>query len=194
MVGAMMRRLRRILLNVVTVLSLLLCLAAITLWIRGRTQLDDLSIYRPLRYINFRSVEGRFQLDFWSASAPFWGRSIELGGGDLAQLRYGHLPFSWEVGGFAYGGTVEQHGVIVVTGREFAGPAWFVVLALAGLPAVRLRGAVKRRRARKRAFRGLCPSCGYDLRATPDRCPECGASPSLPRRTKDASREPASSA
>jgi 4-amino-4-deoxy-L-arabinose transferase-like glycosyltransferase len=53
---------------------------------------------------------------------------------------------------------------------------WFLALLLAILPAralSRMIGRWRRERLRRRA--GLCAACGYDLRATPARCPECGA-------------------
>ena len=53
-------------------------------------------------------------------------------------------------------------------------PLWFVFGALAVLPALTMRSAVRKR---ARRMNGLCPTCGYDLRATPDRCPECGKIP-----------------
>lgn len=57
--------------------------------------------------------------------------------------------------------------------RGFSVPAWLPVLALAVLPALWVRKVMVPAR---RIARGRCPSCGYDLRATPERCPECGSS------------------
>ncbi len=52
---------------------------------------------------------------------------------------------------------------------EIVLPYWLLFVIFAVPLAWQLR-TVYRRRCRE----GLCPTCGYDLRATPDRCPECG--------------------
>jgi hypothetical protein len=51
-------------------------------------------------------------------------------------------------------------------------PLWAVTAALALFPVLRLVSRMRRRPAA-----GRCPACGYDLRATPQRCPECGRIP-----------------
>ena len=53
-------------------------------------------------------------------------------------------------------------------------PHWFIAATSAG---VFLLTVWPDWRAHRRRKRGLCPVCGYDLRATLERCPECGTVP-----------------
>ena len=58
---------------------------------------------------------------------------------------------------------------------EFMLPLWLIVVMGSIPPLVwELRYRRGRRRRMRRSL-GQCVACGYDLRATPQRCPECGA-------------------
>lgn len=69
-----------------------------------------------------------------------------------------------------------------VRGREYRNGFWYigmvlplwVPMAIVSIPLFRFFWRLPRRRRWLRSKKGLCVQCGYDLRASHGRCPECG--------------------
>ena len=160
-----MSRRQRILLNTATALAAVACTAMIALWVRSYSVTDDVSISRTLLV---KSSLGRLALIHCGEGIIFVLDDV-----GLARLR----DAADRNGRFA--------GIQRFSTTRYDGSRWTVTSApyglLAGLPFtfLALRAlAVTIRRIRYPA--GSCAACGYDLRATPDRCPECGTVPTAP--------------
>lgn len=197
-------RVTRILLNALTSASLLLCLATVALWARSYRSADE--AWRRWGYAseggvthcadNVVSLNGKVGLDWRRAEWPVattvlttpWqlksdpaARDADLGAWITDR---GGNGWSWATfGGGIQRVRVEGPGYPRLVYTQVVLPYWLLAAATAPLPAGRLLlGIGRMSRRRRRARLHLCRSCGYDLRATPDRCPECGAAPNEPGR------------
>ena len=197
----MTRRLLILLLNLLSALSLLLCVAVVVLWLRSYRQVDSLAYQSPRvelvdrqGIITFMAGHLLISWDTWEyAVSPgnnppprdtgfSYDGSGNFGPGEAAwhvelmgRWQMIGTYVRWRRWGFHFAlseyddSNPGQAGVYRTAKIHI--PLWFLTLLFAAAPSYWI---VRWYRSCRRNSRGLCMACGYDLRATPDRCPECG--------------------
>ncbi len=180
----MLKRIRRWLLNGLTVLFLILCPVTLKLWV-------DSSILG--REILWDGHQWTVNVFVYSGRVAF--SAIDRNSGSAAIAN--HLGPGWRYSEFpatpymyrrqprdtfhVAGGMFEIWHMRPSTPRT-AGPlkepgGWGVTVPFYALFIFTLTlpvGRFLRRRYRRKPLPGTCLQCGYDLRASPDKCPECG--------------------
>jgi hypothetical protein len=175
---------KRRLLTLAAAASLLLCVPTVALWVRSYFISDGWMDSRADRVTMAWSERGTIFLQHTTRLSgrvatpvrahrtrwelpPVSGTPIPEPG-TVRDWKF--LGFHWfiSIGGSA----TASGGVLMTPPRWTVGiPLWCVAVLSALLPLrwlLRIRGGLGP---------GHCRKCGYDLRATPDRCPECGDVP-----------------
>ena len=163
----------RRLVTVASAISFLLCIGVAVFWVRSHYAWEWCTIGLPHGDLFIDDPVGSLELGYMTENSPVvpsyrltFGREPP---GDFRENK----TISRSFVGFGIGSADvndEVHGRVscVVV------PCWFAFALAALLPARELMLFRARRRRARQTGRGHCMRCGYDLRATPDRCPECG--------------------
>jgi hypothetical protein len=163
--------------SVLAVACTVLCVLVVGVWVRGYFVGDTVGygVRRPGETLSAAGfTSGRGGLGFvWVTGIPydasehglFYQREpLGYAGG------IGRMPARWSALGFMY---VPLPAMPDGSGRAVAAPLWSLLLLFAAWPAWHLRTVLHNNPERRRRL-GLCVRCGYDLRASAERCPECG--------------------
>jgi hypothetical protein len=172
---------RRRLLNVLTALSLLLCVAAVGLWTWTQWRIAQARIVGAWHEVHVVARPGGVYLAVGSLHGPqptagwaFGHYSARLQDREWGMSGSGHWSFLGLRTGTFLGAATSSP--VACTVRYVVLPHWLIAAIAAVMPAQFLRRQERRLGRRKK---GGCASCGYDLRATPGRCPECGTTASV---------------
>ena len=174
----------RMLFNRLSLVSLVLCLATIVLWARSYPR-RDVVVFRyasgsASRECAIGTNRGLLAVSIFTVPDSERATVEHLTGEHLDKSLFYYVRGEptrgpepsrwWNSLGFAAETSRLITGFRTSSTIVFV-PMWLLLLVTLAAPSAQCIRHLRRRR------QGRCAVCGYDLRASPDRCPECGAIP-----------------